>query len=186
MLGALATVVSSAAAGPPSWLAEAVALGATKAKLDVYRVPEMSVEFTTPFLRAARAANKIAREGRPPRAADIEAKAWVPELRVLVGALPMIENGRLLGVASPTKARFTVGAGEVAPTRMDAAVEKQSISIDGAAPREVSAGRLRAVFEIRGAPPAGGELEVRYAWPAGGRGREIVRRAALDFRQTRW
>ena len=174
------------AEAPPAWLPEAVALGSTKAKLDTYRAPGLAVEYTTPFLRVARAANKAFREGRPLRAADVEARAWVPELRVLIGARPVTEGGRLLALAAPKSARLTLGAGEVGPTRMDAGTEKQSVSVEGAPAREMTGGVLRVVFEVKGPAPPGGVLEVRYAWTRGGREQEIVERVPLDFRQTRW
>jgi hypothetical protein len=175
----------AAADAPPSWLAEAIRLGSTK-KLDPYAAPGLAVTYTTPFLRVARAANKAVREGRTLRPADVEPQAYVPELRVLVGVLPVTGNGRLLGMAAPKSARLTLGAGEVQPKRMDQGTEKQSVSVGGAPPREVSGGVLKAVFEVTGPPPAGGELEVRYVWSRDGREREIVERVPLDFRKTRW
>ena len=101
----------------------------------------------------ARAANKAFREGRPLRAADVDARAWVPELRVLVGARPVTEGGRLLALAAPKSARLTLGAGEVGPTRMDAGTEKQSVSVEGAPAREMTGGVLRVVFEREGPGP---------------------------------
>lgn len=181
-----ADVPALAATGArPAWLEEAVALGSTKAKLDVYRTPDLAVEFTTPFLRVARAANKIAREGRAPRAADIEPKAWAPELRVLIGVLAVADE-KPRALAAPLSARLILGAREVAPTRMETGTEKQTVTIGGGRPEQVSAGVLKAVFLVPGTAPPGAELEIRFARPGDGREREIVKRVSLDFRKTRW
>ena len=184
---AVALVFLAAAADRPAWIGEAVALGSTKAPLDVYRVGgDVAVEYTTPFLRVARAANKIVREGRIPRAQDIEAKAWVPELRVLAGVLPVTETGRPAAFAAPRSARLILGAAEAKATRMETGTEKQVVSLDGGAPQTINGGTLKAVFEVRGQAPLGAELEVRYVLSRGGRDQEIVKRVPIDFRKTRW
>jgi hypothetical protein len=183
----LLAVTAAAAPPAPPWLEEAIRVGSTKQELDHYAAPGLAVTFTTPFLRVARAANKIAREGRVPRAADIEARAWAPELRVLAGVRPVMEGGRLLGLAAPKSARLTLGAGEIQATRMDVGTEKQKVSVAGEAPREVTAGVLKAVFEVRGTPPNQAQLEIRYAWTRDGRAQEIVEKVPLDLRtRTRW
>src|SRR5688500_1598271 len=177
------------AAGPadrPAWIPEAVAVGSTKAKLDVYRAEGLAVEYTTPFLRVARAANKIVREGRTPRAEDIEAKAWVPELRVLAGVLPVTEAGRPAAFAAPRSARLILGAAEAKATRMETGTEKQTVSLDGGPPNTISGGTLKAVFEVRGQAPLGAELEMHYVLSRDGREQEIVKRVPIDFRKTRW
>lgn len=184
-VSALASLPAAAPGDRPSWLPEAVALGSTKAKLDVYRTSDLAVEYTTPFLRVARAANKIAREGRAPRGADIEPKAWVPELRVLIGVLPVTDQGPR-ALAAPKSARLILGAGEVQPTRMELGTEKQMVAFSGSGPEQVSAGVLKAVFAVPGKAPPGAELEIRYAWTRDGREQEIVKRVSLDFRKTRW
>ena len=171
---------------PPSWLAEAVRLGSTKKKLEPYAAPGLAVTYTTPFLRVARAANAAIREGRKFEAADVEAKSYVPELRVLVGVLPVTASGRHLGLAEPKSARLALGPGEIKASRMEQGTAKQSVSVAGGAPRVVSAGLLKAVFAVPGPPPVAGELEIRYVWMRDGRAEEIVERVPLDFRKTRW
>ena len=175
-----------AAEAPPAWLEEAIRLGSTKAKLEPYAAPGLPVTYTTPFLRVARATNKAFREGRTLRPADVEAKSWVPELRILIGALPVPQGSGPPALADPRSVRLTLGPGEVKPSRMDHSVAEQSFSVDGGPPRTVSGGLLKAVFEVRGAPPAGGELEIRYAWAHDGRQEEIVKHVPLDFRRERW
>ena len=69
---------------------------------------------------------------------------------------------------------------------METGTEKQTVTVVGAAAETVDAGVLKAVFEVRGTPPAGAELEVRYVVSRDGRDEEIVRRVALDFRKARW
>jgi hypothetical protein len=191
MLRALAAVVAaaavaSAAEAPPAWTAEAIRTGSVPERLPAYTVPGLSIEYTTPFLRVARAANKAFREKRPLTPETVDPRTWTPELRVLVGVLPVAAPGRAAAYASPRAARLTIGAAEVKATRMETATEEQAIGIAGAAPRKVKGGVLRAVFEIRGTPPPSAELEIRYAIPEGGREREIVERVALDFRKSRW
>ena len=163
MTGVLvAAILLAAPAPPPGWLAEAIRAGSTPEKLPAYTVPALAVEYTTPWLRVVRAANKSFREGKALRPEEVDPRAWVPELRVAIGPRPAKS-----GVAAlPKSARFVLGAGEARATRMDAA-----------------ASGLRAVFEVPGAAPAGGELEIRYAGPAG---QEIVERVPLDFRKNRW
>ena len=175
-----------AADAPPSWLAEAVRLGSTKTKLGPYAAPGLAVTYTTPFLRVARAANKATREGRTFRPADVEAKAYAPELRILVGVLPVTDNGRLLGIAGPRSVRLALGPGEIKPSRMEQDTAQQSVSVGGGAPKAVSGALLRAVFEVPGSPPVHGELEIRYLWTQDGREKEILERVPLDFRKTRW
>ena len=175
-----------AAEAPPSWLAEAVRLGSTKTRLEPYAAPGLAVTYTTPFLRVARAANKAFREGRTLRPADVEAKSYAPELRLLVGVRPVTDNERLLGVAAPRSARLTLGPGEIKASRMEQGTAKQTITVGRGKPTEVSGGLLKAVFEVPGPPPAGGELEIRYLWTRDGREEEIVERVPLDFRRTRW
>lgn len=183
----MALVLLAAAADRPAWIGEAVALGSTKRALEVYRVGgDVAVEYTTPFLRVARAANKIAREGRDPRAEDIEARAWAPELRVLARVMPVTEAGRAAAFAAPKSARLVLGASEARATRMETGTEKQTVSLDGGPPRTITGGVLKAVFEIPGPPPLGAELELRYVLSSDGRDREIVKRVPLDFRKTRW
>jgi hypothetical protein len=177
---------SSAADARPSGLAEAVRLGSTKQKLEPYAAPGLAVTYTTPFLRVARAANAAIREGRAFAAADVEAKSYVPELRVLVGVRPVTANERLLGMADPKSARLTLGPGEIKASRMEQGTAKQSVSVAGGAPRTVTGGLLKAVFAVPGPPPAYGELEIRYTWKRDGREEEIVERVPLDFRKTRW
>jgi len=177
---------ATAADARPAWLAEAISLGSTKKKLDPYAAAGLAVTYTTPFLRVARAANKAFREGRTPRPADIEAKAYAPELRILVGALPVTASERLLGLAAPKSARLTLGPGEIKASRMEQAIAKQSVSVGRGAPTVVSGGLLKAVFEVPGTPPAHGELEIRYVWTHDGREEEILERVPLDFRKTRW
>ena len=176
-LGA-AVAVSLALAGSapaaderPAWLAEAIAVGSTKEALPAYTAPGTTIEYTTPFRRVARAANKESRAGRTLKPEAVDPRAWVPELRVLVGALPVSAPGLPTIRAVPRSARLLVGAGEIKPSRMEPDARDQS---------------LRAVFEVTGPPPAGAELEVRYAWTSGGRAQETVKRVALDFRKTRW
>lgn len=181
-----ATALAAAADAPPAWLAEAIRVGSTKKQLESYAAPGLAVTYTTPFLRVARAANKATREGRALRPADVEAKAYAPELRVLVGVLPVTANARLLGIADPKSARLTLGPGEIKALRMEKGAAKQSVSVAGGAPRAVFGGLLKAVFEVPGPPPAYGELEIRYVWTRDGREEEIVERAPLDFRKTRW
>ena len=177
---------TAAAAEAPPWLAEAVRLGSTKTKLETYGVPGLAVTYTTPFLRVARAANTAVRAGRTFGVADVEAKAYAPELRLLVGVRAMTAGDTLLGVASPKSVRFMVGAGEIKPARMDPGTAKQTVRVGGGPPVEVTGGLLKAVFELPGPPPRGGELEIHYAWPHDGRDEEIVERVALDFQKTRW
>ena len=178
---------AAAPADRPAWVAEAVALGSTKAKLDVYRVGgDVAVEYTTPFLRVARAANKIAREGRAPRVEDIEAKAWLPELRVLARVLPVAETGRPTIFAAPKSARLVLGAAQARATRMETGTEKQTVSLGASAPQTITAGVLKAVFEVPGPAPLGAELELRYVLSRDGRDQEIVKRVPIDFRRTRW
>ena len=98
----------------------------------------------------------------------------------------MTANERLLGVADPKSARLTLGPGEIKASRMEQGTAKQSVSVAGGAPRFVTGGLLKAVFEVPGPPPAYGELEIRYAWKRDGREEEIVERVPLDFRKTRW
>ena len=200
VLGAAAP--AGTADAPPAWLAEAVRLGSTKKPLEPYAAPGLAVTYTTPFLRVARAANKAAREGRAFRPADVEAKTYAPELRLLVGVRPVTADERpamggsgsrpatgragLLGIADPTSVRLTLGPGEIKASRMENGTAKQSVSVAGGAPRDVSGGLLKAVFEVPGPPPAYGELEIRYVWTRDGRAEEIVERVPLDFRKTRW
>jgi len=176
----------AAADAPPSWLAEAIHLGSTKTKLEPYAAPGLAVTYTTPFLRVARAANKTFRAGRTLRPADVEVKAYDPELRVLVGVLPVTAGDRLLGIADPKSARLTLGPGEIRATRMGQSTAKQSVSVGGKPPRVVSGGLLKAVFAVPGSPPVQGELEIRYVWTQDGREKEILERVPLDFRKTRW
>jgi hypothetical protein len=81
---------------------------------------------------------------------------------------------------------LTLGAGEVKPSRMEQGTAKQSVSIGGGAPREVTGGLLKGVFAVPGPPPAQGELEIRYVWTRDGREEEIVERVPIDFRKARW
>ena len=148
---------------PPPWVAEAIRAGTTPEKLPAYTVPALAVEYTTPYLRVVRAANKAFREHKVLRPDEVDPRAWVPELRVAVGPRPPGSKG---AGALPKSARFILGAGEAKATRMEA-----------------DAIGLRAVFELTGAAPAGGELEIRYA---GEGGPETVERVPLDFRRTRW
>ena len=159
----VALLLLASPAPPPAWLAEAIQAGATREKLPAYTVPELALEYTTPYLRVVRTANKSFREGKPLRPAEMDPRAWVPELRVAVGPRPPSAAGA--SPALPKSARLILGAGEARATRM-----------------ESDARGLRAVFEVTGAAPAGAELEIRYA--AGGK--EIVERVPLDFRRTRW
>jgi hypothetical protein len=69
---------------------------------------------------------------------------------------------------------------------MDPGTAKQTVSVPGLPPQEVTGGLLKAVFEIKGPAPRGGELEIRYAWRRDGRDEEIVERVPLDFQKTRW
>jgi hypothetical protein len=163
-----------------------VRAGSTKEKLEPYAVPGLAVTYTTPFLRVARAANAAVRAGKTFGVADVEAKAWVPELRVLIGVRPVTEGGRMVAAASPKSVRLLMGAGEIKATRMDPGTAKQTVSVAGGAPTEVTGGLLKAVFEIKGPAPRGGELEILYTWPRGGRDEEIVERVPLDFQKTRW
>jgi hypothetical protein len=182
LAGALA---ASAAAAPPAWVDEALRLGSSKTPLDPYGVPGLPVTFTTPFQRVARAANKAFREGRTLGAAEVDPRAWVPELRLLVGAIPIMEGGRVVGTRDPRAVRFLLGAGEVKPSRMDRSVETQSFS-PGGKPTTFSGGLLKAVFEVRGRAPARGTLEIRYVRSRDGREEETVERVPLDFRTYRW
>ena len=182
--GWAATATASAEA--PPWLAEAVRLGSTKTKLEPYAAPGLAVTYTTPFLRVARAANSAVRAGRTYAVADVEAKAYAPELRLLVGVRAVSAGDRLLGVAAPKSVRLTVGAGEIKASRIDPGVAKQTVTVGSGAPVEVSGALLKAVFEIMGPPPRGGELEIRYGWAHDGRDEEIVERVPLDFQKTRW
>jgi hypothetical protein len=182
-----ATAAAAAPEAPPAWLEEAIRVGSTKEKLDTYAAPGLAVTYTTPFLRVARAANKAFREGRTLRPAEVDPKAYAPELRVLAGVRPVTDEGRLLGMAAPKSARLLLGAGEIKASRLDLGVEKQSVSIGGGAAREVEGGVLKAVFAVRGSPPRQGELVIRYTWTRDGREDEIVERVPLDFRkQARW
>ena len=167
MIAPLAAVLllaaPAAARVPPPWVAEAIRAGSTPEKLAAYTVPELAVEYTTPYLRVVRAANKAFREHKVLRPDEVDPRAWVPELRVAVGSRPPGSKG---AAARPKSARFILGAGEAKATRMEA-----------------DATGLRAVFELPGAAPAGGELEIRYA---AADGKETVERVPLDFRKTRW
>jgi hypothetical protein len=149
---------------PPPWTAEAIRAGSTPEKFPAYTVPELAIEFTTPYLRVARAANKAFREHKVLRPDEVDPRAWVPELRVAVGPRPA--SGKGAAGALPKSARLILGAGEARAKRMEADVLG-----------------LRAVFEVTGGAPAGGELEIRYAAPGG---KEILERVPLDFRKTRW
>jgi hypothetical protein len=183
----LAWGAAAAADAPPSWVGEAVRVGSTKETLEPYAAPGgLAVTYTTPFLRVARAANKAAREGRALRPADVDAKAYAPELRLLVGVLPVTASERLLGMADPKSVRLTLGPGEIKASRMEKGTAKQSVSVAGGAAKDVSGGLLKAVFEVPGPPPVNGELEIRYVWTRDGRQEEIVERVTLDFRKTRW
>ena len=163
VLVAALLLAAPAPGAPPSWVPEAIRLGSTPVKLPAYTVPELAVEYTTPFLRVVRASNKAFREGKMLRPAEVDPRAWVPELRVAVGPRPPASPGR--APAAPKSARLILGAGEARATRMEA-----------------DAQGLRAVFEVPGAAPAGAELEIRYT----AAGKEIVERVPLDFRKTRW
>ena len=164
LLAALLLAAPAATATPPSWVAEAIRAGSTPEKFPAYAVPELAIEFTTPYLRVVRAANKAFREHKVLRPSEVDPRAWVPELRVAVGPRPAAAKGG--AGALPKSARFILGAGEARAARMEA----DKIG-------------LRAVFELPGAAPAGGELEIRYA---GLDGKEMVERVPLDFRKTRW
>ena len=164
LLAVLLLDAPPAARVPPPWTAEAIRVGSTPEKLPAYTVPELAVEYTTPYLRVVLAANKAFREHKVLRPSEVDPRAWVPELRVAVGPRPAAAKGG--AGALPKSARFILGAGEARAARMEA-----------------DAVGLRAVFEVPGAAPAGGELEIRYAAPDG---KETVERVALDFRKTRW
>lgn len=184
--GVAAGLILFAAATAPPWVAEAVRAGSTPAKLEAYSVPGLAITYTTPFLRVARAANAAVRAGRPFGVADVEAKAYAPELRLLVGVRAVTEGGRLLATAGPKSIRLLVGAGEIKASRIDAGTMKQTVTIEGGAPVEVTAGVLKAVFPIAGSPPRGAFLEITYTAMRDGRAETIVERAALDFQKTRW
>jgi hypothetical protein len=187
ILSALALVVAVAAEAPPPWTAEAIRAGAVPERLPAYTVPGLSVEYTTPFLRVARAANKTFREKKAaPAPGEVDPRAWTPELRVLAGLRPVTAPGRPTVYASPRSARLLIGAGEAKVTRQETATGEQSIGVGGGTPREVEGGILRVVFEIRGTPPPSATLEIRYALAEGGREREIVETAVLDFGKNRW
>jgi len=164
LLAVLLLAAPAAARVPPPWVAEAIRVGSTPEKLPAYTVPELAVEYTTPWLRVVRAANKAFREHKVLRPDEVDPRAWVPELRVAVGPRPISPRGG--AGALPKSARFILGAGEARAARMEA-----------------DAIGLRAVFEVTGAAPAGGELEIRYA---AADGKEVVERVPLDFRKTRW
>ncbi len=186
LLLAIAASAAPAADERPAWLAEAIAVGSTREMLPAHAVPGTTVEYTTPVRRVARAANKEFRAGRTLTPEAVDPRAWVPELRVLAGVLPVTAPGKPTVFAAPKSARLLVGAAEIKPTRMEQDAEPQSVSVDGAAAVRLNGGVLKAVFEVAGPPPAGAELEITYAWTEDGRERETVKRVALDFRKTRW
>ena len=178
---------ASAAAERPAWLAEAIAVGSTKETLPPYTAPGTTVEYTTPFRRVARAANKEFRAGRTLKAEAVDPRAWAPELRVLAGVLPVATPGQPTLFAAPKSARLLVGAGEIQASRMEQDTGEQSVSVDGAAPVRVKGGVLKAVFPIPGSAPYNAELEVTYTFARDGREETVVERVPLDFRkQARW
>jgi hypothetical protein len=176
--------VAAAADERPAWLAEAIAIGSTREALPPYTAPEIAVEYTTPFRRVARAANKAFRAGRTLRPADVDPRAWAPELRVLAGPLPV--GAAPDALATPKAVRLVLGAGEIAASRTDRGTSTHSVSAAGGPPRKVSGRDLRAVFEVPGAGLYNATLEITYAFTGEGREQEIVKRVALDFRRTRW
>jgi hypothetical protein len=162
----LAAALLAGPAAPPPWVEEAVRAGSTRDKLPAYTAHGFVLEYTTPFLRVARAANKAFREGKVLRPAEVDPRAWLPELRVLVRPRVVPSPGGAPAAAGPVSARLILGAGEARATRMEA-----------------DAAGLRAVFEVPGPAPSGAELEIRYL-RAGGH--EVVERVPLDFGKTRW
>jgi hypothetical protein len=180
-----ALILLDAAPGPP-WLAEAVRAGSTPAKLEAYGVPGLAVTYTTPFLRVARTANAAVRAGKTFGVADVPMNAYAPELRVLIGVRAVTAGGKLIATASPKAVRLMMGAGEIKATRMDAGTAKQTVTVEGGSPAEVTGGILKAVFEIKGPPPRGGQLEILYESPGGAAKETIVERVPLDFQKTRW
>jgi len=184
-LAALAARAGAAETAPP-WLAEALRAGSTREKLEPYGAPGLAVTYTTPFLRVARLANQAFRKGGALRAEEVEARAWDPELRIVVGVLPVAAGEGPAGMADPKSIRLVLGAGEVKASRMERSTASQSVSAGGGAPRQVSGGLLRAVFPVPGPAPTSGELEIRYTLKRNGREEEIVRTVPLDFRKTRW
>jgi hypothetical protein len=180
------STLASGADAPPPWVDEAIRAGSTATVLEAYEVPAVPVSFTTPFRRVARAANKAFREGRTLKPAEVDPRAWVPELRVVVGLLPVVDKGRLLGVGDPRSVRLTLGPREIKPSRADHSVTAQTFAVGKGRPQTVKGGMLKAVFVVPGTAPPGGELEIRYVWTHGGRQDERLERVPLDFRATRW
>ena len=166
---ALLAATVLAAELPPPWAAEAIRFGSTPGRLPPYTVGE-SIEYTTPFLRVARAANKSFREQKRVLVpSELDPRTWTPELRLVARVKPVAVAGRAAENGTPRSVRLLLGAGEVKPTRMEA---------DG--------GIVRAVFEIKGTPPTGATLEIRYASGPATREQETVERVPLDFRKARW
>jgi hypothetical protein len=183
---ALLLAAATAFADAPPWLAEAIRLGSTPTKLEAYAVPGLAVTYTTPFLRVARTANAAVRAGKTFGVTDVPVNAYAPELRLLIGVRAVTAAGKVTATASPKSVRLIVGAGEIKATRMDPGTAKQTMTVQGGSPVEVTGGILKAVFEIKGTPPRGAELEIHYESPAGAPKETIVERVPLDFTKTRW
>jgi hypothetical protein len=178
--------LAAAADAPPPWVEEAIRVGSTQAVLEAYEVSRVPITFTTPFRRVVRAANKAFREGRALKPSEVDPRAWVPELRVVVGLLPVVDKGRLLGVGDPRSVRLTLGPREIKPSRADHSLTAQTFAVGKGAPQTVKGGLLKAVFVVPGTAPPGGELEIRYVWTHDGREDHRLERVPLDFRATRW